>query len=76
MPSLLSYIYLARCYPELIDLFLSLCQRRSNKSALKPSKAPRSLAISGAAKVFTTGGNATENVGNDVGINVRINGAP
>lgn len=74
MPSLLGYIHLARCYPELIDLFLSQCQLRSSMSPPKLSKVLRSSAVSGAAKVFTTGGNATENVGNDVGINVRING--
>jgi hypothetical protein len=74
MPSLLGYIHLARCYPELIDLFLNQCQRRSNTNTHKPFKAPRSRAVSGAAKVFVAGGKAAENVGNDVGINVRING--
>ena len=73
MPSLLGYIHLSRCYPELIDLFLNQCQLRSSMSPPKPSKAPRSPAVSGATKLFTTGGDAVENVGNDVGINVRIN---
>lgn len=67
MPSLLGYIHLARCYPELIELFLNQCQLRSSMSPPKPSKVSRSSAVSGAAKVFTTGVNAAENVGNDVG---------
>ena len=33
LPSLSSYIHLARCYPGLVDLFLDLCQRRTPKAA-------------------------------------------
>ena len=73
MPSLLGYIHLARCYPELIDLFLNQCQLRSNKSALKPSKASHGVAAVGGGQTPTAGRKSAENVGNDVGINVRIN---
>jgi hypothetical protein len=73
MPSLLGYIHLARCYPELIDLFLNQCQRRSNKSALKPSKASHCVAAVGGGQTPAAGRKSAENVGNDVGINVRIN---
>jgi transcriptional regulator with XRE-family HTH domain len=31
LPSLSSYIQLARCYPQLVDLFLDLCQRRPER---------------------------------------------
>lgn len=33
MPSLSSYIHLARCYPKLVDLFLDMCQFRPTKPA-------------------------------------------
>ena len=69
MPSLLGYIHLARCYPELIDLFLNQCQLRSNKSALKPSKASHGVATVGGGQTPTAGRKSAENVG----INVRIN---
>lgn len=31
MPSLSSYIHLARCYPQLVDLFLDQCQRKPER---------------------------------------------
>jgi hypothetical protein len=69
MPSLLGYIHLARCYPELIDLFLNQCQRRSNKSALKPSKASHGMTAVVGGQSTTAGRKSAENVGNDVRIN-------
>ena len=37
-PSLLHFVLLARNYPELVDLFLNLCQQRPDKSPVRGTK--------------------------------------
>jgi len=65
LPSLSSYIHLARCYPKLVDLFLDLCQRRPERQR---KSAPKSDA--GSAHPTHTlpldDRNSPENVPNDV----------
>jgi len=65
LPSLSSYIQLARCYPQLVDLFLDLCQRRperQRKVAGKSDARPELLT----RKVAPDDKKLPENVPNDV----------
>jgi len=73
MPSLLGYIHLSRCYPELIDLFLIQCQRYSSKSAPKTFKASYGVTAVGGEQALAAVRKSVENVVNDVCINVCIN---
>ena len=65
LPSLSSYIHLARCYPKLVDLFLDLCQRR-------PERQRKGTAKSNARSAHPTHAlapddkSSPENVPNDV----------
>jgi len=65
IPSLSSYIHLARCYPKLVDLFLDLCQRRPERqrkgSGKKDANAIRRIHMTTADEK-----KLPENVPNDV----------
>ena len=66
-PSLLHFVLLARNYPELVDLFLDLCQRQSEKSpASGTEQRPEGTQDSGISKLRLSK-MATGNVGNNVG---------
>lgn len=66
-PSLLHFVLLARNYPELVDLFLDLCQSRSEKSpASGTEQQPEGTQDPGISKLRLPK-MATGNVGNNVG---------
>jgi len=67
IPSLSSYIHLARCYPKLVDLFLHLCQCRPPKaSASRKGKLTAEAQNSETVSHFGST-KSVKNVGNDVG---------
>lgn len=66
-PSLLHFVLLARNYPELVDLFLNLCQQRPDKSPVRAAKRPvEGTPDPGESKPMLPP-KTTDHVGNNVG---------
>lgn len=66
-PSLLHFVLLARNYPELVDLFLDLCQRRSEKLLGGGSKQQSEETLKSRVGYLQSPQKATGDVGNNVG---------